>query len=294
MAGISLSGSICARNTTVSCASPNTRGAAIMQNKTTAHSLFMDFLRVFDTQGVRDGRSLARAPWNCTYFDIPPSPPRRGGVAAPSEAKAQTGWSDRPKYFPELTTPAFGHPSSARRGMLSFHHCSRSAVPHPGCKRDEHAGHDRTQESRRIRTLDTVPQCGKDDKSGCGDECDHRLMSENREIRQHQNDSRCGAQNQPRRYRLNNCGTRHYKSGHNQQNRSAGSLRQSEENSEQNDRLDNECRQRRKRRRQYGKESGSCTQIPPKRTHRRYHVPCQRANSSERESKRHAGRNVRP
>src|SRR5205823_10994285 len=91
---------------TVSCASPNTRGAAIMQNKTTAHSLFMDFLRVFDTQGVRDGRSLARAPWNCTYFDIPPSPPRRGGVDAPSEAKAQTGWSDRPKRWTDLTTPA--------------------------------------------------------------------------------------------------------------------------------------------------------------------------------------------
>src|SRR5262249_51123593 len=31
------------------------------------------------------------------------SPPRRGGVDAP---KAQTGWSDRPKSFAELTTPA--------------------------------------------------------------------------------------------------------------------------------------------------------------------------------------------
>src|SRR2546430_12204904 len=46
------------------------------------------------------------------------SPPRRGGrgararqgeasrEAAPSEAKAQTGWSDRPKHLAELTTPA--------------------------------------------------------------------------------------------------------------------------------------------------------------------------------------------
>src|SRR5260370_5431525 len=40
------------------------------------------------------------------------SPPRRGGEAAASiksrEATeaAQTGWSDRPKHFAELTTPA--------------------------------------------------------------------------------------------------------------------------------------------------------------------------------------------
>src|SRR5438094_1519537 len=33
-----------------------------------------------------------------------------------SEAKAQTGWSDRRNVWAELTTPAFGHPSSARRG----------------------------------------------------------------------------------------------------------------------------------------------------------------------------------
>src|SRR5438552_17054898 len=56
--------------------------------------------------------------------------------------------------------------SVMRIGPLSFNNCSRSAVPHPGCKRDEHAGHDRTQESRRIRTLDTVPQFGKNAKSG--------------------------------------------------------------------------------------------------------------------------------
>src|SRR5207249_12228157 len=31
------------------------------------------------------------------------SPPRRGGVDAPSEAKAQTGWSDRLTRFAELT-----------------------------------------------------------------------------------------------------------------------------------------------------------------------------------------------
>jgi cobyrinic acid a,c-diamide synthase len=35
------------------------------------------------------------------------SPPRRGGEDAPSEAKAQTGWSDRHSHgFAELTTPA--------------------------------------------------------------------------------------------------------------------------------------------------------------------------------------------
>src|SRR5437879_6341130 len=34
------------------------------------------------------------------------SPPRRGGEDAPSEAKAQTGWSDRRNVAVELTTPA--------------------------------------------------------------------------------------------------------------------------------------------------------------------------------------------
>src|SRR5436190_13927560 len=34
------------------------------------------------------------------------SPPLRGGVDAPSEAKAQTGWSDRRNVLAELTTPA--------------------------------------------------------------------------------------------------------------------------------------------------------------------------------------------
>src|SRR5438034_11347774 len=34
------------------------------------------------------------------------SPPRRGGVAAPSEAQAQTAWSDRRNVSAELTTPA--------------------------------------------------------------------------------------------------------------------------------------------------------------------------------------------
>ena len=32
------------------------------------------------------------------------SPPRRGGEDAPSEAKAQTGWSDRRNISAELTT----------------------------------------------------------------------------------------------------------------------------------------------------------------------------------------------
>src|SRR5439155_3459523 len=34
------------------------------------------------------------------------SPPRRGGVDAPSEATAQTGWSARRTVTPELTTPS--------------------------------------------------------------------------------------------------------------------------------------------------------------------------------------------
>ena len=34
------------------------------------------------------------------------SPPRRAGVDAPSAATAQAGWSDRPQYYAELTTPA--------------------------------------------------------------------------------------------------------------------------------------------------------------------------------------------
>src|SRR5881409_3420972 len=43
--GTSFSGSIRARNTTVSCASANTRGAEITQNKTATHSFLIDFLR---------------------------------------------------------------------------------------------------------------------------------------------------------------------------------------------------------------------------------------------------------
>jgi len=39
-------------------------------------------------------------------------------VDAPSEAEAQTGWSGRREVSAELTTPAFGHPSSARRGIF--------------------------------------------------------------------------------------------------------------------------------------------------------------------------------
>src|SRR5262245_52694076 len=66
--GISFSGSIRARNTTLSCASANTRGAAIMQNKTTTHSLLIDFLRVYCV-GVGEGRSLAGDYANCTSFD---------------------------------------------------------------------------------------------------------------------------------------------------------------------------------------------------------------------------------
>src|SRR2546427_3922499 len=68
--GTSFSGSIRARNTTLSCASANNRGAAIMQNKTTMHSFLMDFLRVLSRRGG-EGRSLARHEANCTNFDIP-------------------------------------------------------------------------------------------------------------------------------------------------------------------------------------------------------------------------------
>ena len=56
------------------------------------------------------------------------SPPRRGGVDAPSEARAQTGRREARarqgeasiegrQRSAELTTPVFGHPSSARKGM---------------------------------------------------------------------------------------------------------------------------------------------------------------------------------
>src|SRR5437773_11062676 len=44
------------------------------------------------------------------------SPPRRGGVDAPSEAKAQTGWSDRRNISAELTTPALCATSPLRGG----------------------------------------------------------------------------------------------------------------------------------------------------------------------------------
>src|SRR3989449_6007572 len=52
------------------------------------------------------------------------SPPRRGGVSAPSEAKAQTGWSDRRDVklcrtdHPGASAARLSrHPSSARRGI---------------------------------------------------------------------------------------------------------------------------------------------------------------------------------
>src|SRR5262249_15432888 len=64
------------------------------------------------------------------------SPPRRGGVSAPSEAKAQTGWSDRrdlklcrtdhnlgfalsgSRFAPGASALRLSrHPSSARRGI---------------------------------------------------------------------------------------------------------------------------------------------------------------------------------
>src|SRR5256884_3239948 len=49
------------------------------------------------------------------------SPPRRGGVDAPSEAKAQTGWSDRRKRFGRTDHPgAPRHPSSARSGITKI------------------------------------------------------------------------------------------------------------------------------------------------------------------------------
>src|SRR5437773_8516501 len=44
------------------------------------------------------------AAWVPPFLDFPP---RRGGVDAPSRAKAQTGWSDRHSIdFADLTTPS--------------------------------------------------------------------------------------------------------------------------------------------------------------------------------------------
>ena len=40
----------------------------------------------------------------CNSLPLCKAPPRRGGVDAPSEAKAQTGWSDRRNVSAELTT----------------------------------------------------------------------------------------------------------------------------------------------------------------------------------------------
>ena len=54
----------------------------------------------------------------CVKVGYAHSPPRRGGEDAPSEAEAQTGWSDRLKRFAELTTPALrATPPLQRRGM---------------------------------------------------------------------------------------------------------------------------------------------------------------------------------
>src|SRR5438093_11311825 len=118
-AGISLSERLGTRNTTVSDASANTRGAAIMQNKKTAHSFFMDFLRV---KGVRSGRSLAGAGWNCTHFGLH-SPPRKGGSPKGRSLKGRCASIEvRPKRFVELTTPSAtslrsAHPPLCEEGI---------------------------------------------------------------------------------------------------------------------------------------------------------------------------------
>src|SRR5438445_13719449 len=54
---------------------------------------------------ARITRSTRSAEKNVFFIDCD-SPPRRGGVDAPSAATAQAGWSDRPQYYAELTTPA--------------------------------------------------------------------------------------------------------------------------------------------------------------------------------------------
>jgi hypothetical protein len=52
------------------------------------------------------------------------SPPRRGGVDAPSKAKAQTGWSDRRDVCRRTDHPgASRHPSCARRGIAALSVC---------------------------------------------------------------------------------------------------------------------------------------------------------------------------
>src|SRR5437867_10163186 len=48
------------------------------------------------------------------------SPPRRGGVDAPSEAKAQTGWPDRRNVSAELTTPALRATPPLRGGEFAL------------------------------------------------------------------------------------------------------------------------------------------------------------------------------
>src|SRR5213592_4605087 len=70
--------------------------------------------------GIRIWNAPVRLPSSTKSWrlDSVNSPPRRGGVAAPKRSEAQTGWSDRPKRFAKLTTPALrSHPSSARRGI---------------------------------------------------------------------------------------------------------------------------------------------------------------------------------
>src|SRR5881396_2499337 len=70
------------------------------------HKMFVDASRAVRELGFRPTgveAAVGRAvDW---YIDngyvMHYSPPRRGGEAAPSEAKAQTGWSDRPKDRPE-------------------------------------------------------------------------------------------------------------------------------------------------------------------------------------------------
>src|SRR5213594_2497048 len=55
---------------------------------------------------VTDGSRSGKRPPRGASGDGTHSPPRKGGVDALSEAKAQTGWSDRRNVSAGLTTPA--------------------------------------------------------------------------------------------------------------------------------------------------------------------------------------------
>src|SRR5881397_2494151 len=69
---------------------------------------------------VTDGSRSGKRPPRGASGDGTHSPPRRGGVDALSEAKAQTGWSDRRNVSAELTTPALRASPPLRGGEYLF------------------------------------------------------------------------------------------------------------------------------------------------------------------------------